>query len=90
MRNGTPTSFVKVPVLAENGLITKTYLHDIEAAITQRTPIAGQNITIKVSDGSYIISATGGIATSTTDNLKEYFVTVCSNGVPTRVVLYGR
>ena len=41
MKNGTGTSFVGVPILADNGLITKAYLHDIETAVKQRTPIAG-------------------------------------------------
>ena len=86
MRNGTPTSFVNVPVLAENGLITKRYLHDMEAAINQRTPIAGQNISIKASDGSYIISATGGIASG----LKEITITICSGGTPTQITVLGK
>jgi hypothetical protein len=58
MRNGTGTSFVKAPTLADNGLITKAYLRDMEAAVKQRTPIAGDNITIKVTDGGYVISST--------------------------------
>jgi hypothetical protein len=58
MRNGTGTSFVKAPTLADNGLITKAYLRDMEAAVKQRTPIAGDNITIKVTDGGYLISST--------------------------------
>jgi hypothetical protein len=58
MRNGTGTSFVKAPTLSDNGLITKAYLRDMEAAVKQRTPIAGDNITIKVTDGGYVISST--------------------------------
>ena len=60
MRGGGVGSFTKVPVLADTGLITKTYLHDLEAAVRQRTPVAGANIDIKVTDGSYVISATAG------------------------------
>ena len=55
MRSGTGSSFSKVPVLADNGLITKTYLHDLEASVRQRTPVAGANIDIKVTDGSFVI-----------------------------------
>ena len=58
MRNGNSTAFVNVPALADNGIIKKAYLHDMEAAIKQRTPIAGENITIKVTDGGYLISST--------------------------------
>jgi hypothetical protein len=65
MRNGTSTSFIKVPILSDNGLITKAYLRDMEAAIKQRTPIAGENITIKVTDGSYVISSTATNVTNT-------------------------
>jgi len=91
MKNGTGTSFVGVPILADNGLITKTYLHDMETAVKQRTPIAGDNITIKVTDGSYVISATaganvgGGVA-----GFREITLTVCSNGTPDTITVLGR
>ena len=94
MRNGTGTSFVKVPVLSENGLITKTYLHDMEAAIRQRTPIAGENIIIKATDGSFVISATGGIGASSGSggigDFKEITLTVCSNGTPATITVLGK
>jgi hypothetical protein len=80
MRNGTGTSFVGVPILADNGLITKAYLHDIETAIKQRTPIAGDNINIKVTDGSYIISAVA----------REIALTACSNGTPYTITVFGK
>jgi hypothetical protein len=91
MRAGTGSSFSKVPVLADNGLITKTYLHDLEAAVKQRTPIAGANIDIKVTDGSYVISATaganvgGGVAGFT-----EITLTICSNGTPATIIVLGK
>jgi hypothetical protein len=91
MRAGTGSSFSKVPVLADNGLITKTYLHDLEAAVKQRTPIAGANIDIKVTDGSYVISATagaligGGVAGFT-----EITLTICSNGTPATITVLGK
>ena len=91
MRSGTGSSFSKVPVLADNGLITKTYLHDLEAAVKQRTPIAGANIDIKVTDGSYVISATagaligGGVA-----GFREITLTVCSNGTPSTITVLGK
>jgi hypothetical protein len=91
MRNGTGTSFVGVPILPDNGLITKKYLHDIEASVKQRTPIAGDNITIKVTDGSYVISATagaligGGVA-----GFREITLTVCSNGTPGTITVLGK
>ena len=81
MRNGTGTSFVKAPTLADNGLITKAYLRDMEAAVKQRTPIAGDNITIKVTDGGYLISSTA------TTNISNVFVddtgTITTSPFPT-------
>jgi len=91
MKNGTGTSFVGIPILPDNGLITKTYLHDMETALKQRTPIAGDNITIKVTDGSYVISATaganvgGGVA-----GFREITLTVCSNGTPDTITVLGK
>ena len=91
MRSGTGSSFSKVPVLADNGLITKTYLHDLEAAVRQRTPVAGANIDIKVTDGSFVISATaganvgGGVA-----GFREITLTVCSNGTPDTIIVLGK
>jgi hypothetical protein len=90
MRSGTGTSFVKVPVLADNGLITKNYLHDIEAAVKQRTPIAGDNITIKVTDGSYVISATAGALVGIGGGYREITLTVCSNGTPATITVLGK
>jgi hypothetical protein len=87
MRSGTGTSFVKVPVLADNGIITKTYLHDMEAAVKQRTPIAGDNIIIKVTDGSYVISATAGAGGG---GYREITLTVCSNGTPATITVLGK
>ena len=91
MKNGTGTSFVGIPILPDNGLITKAYLHDIETAVKQRTPIAGDNITIKVTDGSYVISATaganvgGGVA-----GFREITLTDCSNGTPDTITVLGK
>jgi hypothetical protein len=83
MRSGTGSSFSKVPVLPDTGLITKTYLHDLEAAVKQRTPVAGANIDIKVTDGSYVISATAG-------GFREITLTVCSNGTPSTITVLGK
>jgi len=91
MKNGTGTSFFGIPILPDNGLITKTYLHDMETALKQRTPVAGDNITIKVTDGSYVISATaganvgGGVA-----GFREITLTVCSNGTPDTITVLGK
>jgi len=91
MRNGSGTSFVNVPVLTDNGVITKKYLHDLEAAIKQRTPIAGDNITIKATDGSYVIStANGGINIGGTGGFREITLTVCSNGMPDKITVLGK
>ena len=90
MRSGTGSSFSKVPVLADNGLITKTYLHDLEAAVRQRTPIAGANIDIKVTDGSYVISATAGAGVGIGGGFKEITLTVCSNGTPATITVLGK
>jgi len=91
MKNGTGTSFAHVPILADNGLITKTYLHDMETAVNQRTPIAGANIDIKVTDGSYVISATGAGNTGVVGGgFSEITLTVCSNGTPTTITVLGK
>ena len=94
MRSGTGSSFSKVPVLADNGLITKTYLHDLEAAVRQRTPVAGANIDIKVTDGSYVISATAGVNVGVGGGVPEGFtvvtLTVCSNGTPAEILVLGK
>ena len=91
MRGGGSGSFTKVPVLPDTGLITKSYLHDLEAAVRQRTPVAGSNIDIKVTDGSFVISATagaligGGVA-----GFREITLTVCSNGTPDTITVLGK
>jgi hypothetical protein len=94
MRSGTGSSFSKVPVLADNGIITKTYLHDLEAAVRQRTPVAGANIDIKVTDGSFVISATAGINIAAGGGVPEGFtvvtLTVCSNGTPAEIIVLGK
>jgi len=94
MRNGAGSGFVSVPVLADNGIITKTYLHDLEAAIRQRTPIAGANIDIKATDGSYVISATAGISIAGGGGVPAGFtavtLTVCSNGTPAQLIVLGK
>ena len=91
MRSGTGSSFSKVPVLADNGLITKTYLHDLEAAVKQRTPVAGANIDIRVTDGSYVISATAGaLVGGGVAGFSEITLTVCSNGTPATITVLGK
>jgi hypothetical protein len=91
MRSGTGSSFSKVPVLADNGLITKTYLHDLEAAVKQRTPVAGANIDIRVTDGSYVISATAGaLVGGGVAGFREITLTVCSNGTPSTITVLGK
>ena len=95
MRSGTGSSFSKVPVLADNGLITKTYLHDLEAAVRQRTPVAGANIDIKVTDGSYVISATAGVNVGVggggvPEGFTVVTLTVCSNGTPAEILVLGK
>jgi hypothetical protein len=91
MRSGTGSSFSKVPVLADNGIITKTYLHDLEAAVKQRTPVAGANIDIKVTDGSYVISATAGaLVGGGVAGFSEITLTVCSNGTPSTITVLGK
>jgi hypothetical protein len=101
MRSGTGSSFSKVPVLADNGIITKTYLHDLEAAVRQRTPVAGANIDIKVTDGSFVISATAGVNIAVAggggtggfgvpEGFTAVTLTVCSNGTPAQLIVFGR
>ena len=90
MRSGTGSSFSKVPVLADTGLITKTYLHDLEAAVRQRTPVAGANIDIKVTDGSFVISATAGAGVGVGGGFREITLTVCSNGTPSTITVLGK
>ena len=94
MRNGGSGSFVVAPTLADNGVITKKYLHDLEAAVRQRTPVAGANIDIKVTDGSFVISATAGISIAGGGGVPEGFtavtLTVCSNGTPAQLIVLGK
>jgi hypothetical protein len=87
MKFGSPNQFDNVPLIPDNGIITKSYLRNIEASIKQRTPIAGDNVTIKVTDGGYNISVTGG--SSKISNLKVITLTVCSNGMPATIQVYG-
>ena len=82
MRNGGIGAFSVVPTLEDNGVITKKYLRDLEAAIKQRTPVAGANIDIKVTDGGYALSATAGFT--------EFALTVCSNGEPATIIVLGK
>jgi len=90
MRSGTGSSFSKVPVLADTGLITKTYLHDLEAAVRQRTPVAGANIDIRVTDGSFVISATAGALVGVGGGYKDITLTVCNNGTPAIITVLGK
>jgi hypothetical protein len=91
MRNGNGSGFVGVPVLADNGIITKTYLHDLEAAVRQRTPVAGANIDIKVTDGSCVISATAGaLVGGGVAGFREVTLTVCSNGTPDTITVLAK
>ena len=90
MRGGGANSFVAVPLLADNGLITKAYLNDMQAAIRQRTPISGENINIKVTDGSYVISATAGLGGGVPEGFGEIILTVCSNGTPDTITVLGK
>jgi len=93
MRAGGVGAFVVVPSLESNGVITKTYLRSIEDAIRQRTPAAGANIDIKVTDGGYSISAAVVTAPSSANNtipFKEITLTVCDNGKPATIIVYGK
>jgi len=94
MRNGGSGSFVVAPTLADNGVITKKYLRDLEGAVRQRTPVAGANIDIKVTDGSFVISATAGINIAAGGGVPEGFtavtLTVCSNGTPAQLIVLGK
>ena len=94
MRNGGETSFVQTPVLADNGVITKQYLRGLEQAIKQRTPIAGANITIKITDGSFVISSTNSndifnasASGAGLNGFIEKTLTVCSNGTPATITV---
>jgi len=86
MKFGSANQFDNVPTISDNGIITKAYLRGLEGSIKQRTPIAGDNVTIKVSDGGYNISVTAGGGTT---NLKIITLTVCSNGVPATIDVYA-
>ena len=60
----------------------------------QRTPVAGANIDIKVTDGSFVISATAGINIAAGGGVPEGFtavtITVCSNGTPAQLIVLGK
>ena len=91
MRNGGVGAFVVAPTLADNGVITKKYLRDLEAAVKQRTPVAGANIDIKVTDGSFVISATAGaLVGGGVAGFREITLTVCSNGTPSTITVLGK
>ena len=93
MRNGGVGAFVVAPTLADNGVITKKYLRDLEAAVRQRTPVAGANIDIKVTDGSFVISSTPGINIAgggVPDGFTSVTLTVCSNGTPAQLIVLGK
>jgi hypothetical protein len=91
MRNGGSGSFVVAPTLADNGVITKKYLRGLEDAVRQRTPVAGANIDIKVTDGSFVISATAGaLAGGGVAGFREITLTVCSNGTPDTITVLGK
>jgi hypothetical protein len=93
MRNGGVGAFVVAPTIADNGIITKKYLRDLEAAVRQRTPVAGANIDIKVTDGSFVISATPGInigVGGVPEGFTSVTLTVCSNGTPAQLIVLGR
>lgn len=91
MRGGTGSAFLKVPVIDDNGVIRKGYLKDLEASVRQRTPIAGANIDIKVTDGSFVISATAGINVGGVGGgFREITLTVCSNGTPATITVLGK
>ena len=90
MRNGGIGAFVVAPTLADNGVITKKYLRDLEAAVRQRTPVAGANIDIKVTDGSFVISATAGAGVGVGGGFREITLTVCSNGTPATITVLGK
>ena len=91
MRAGGVGSFIVVPSLESNGLITKSYLRSLEDAIRQRTPVAGANIDFKVTDGGYSIStsvtAGGGNGVA---GFSEITLTVCSNGTPSTITVLGK
>jgi len=84
MRAGGVGAFAVVPSLENNGVITKTYLRSLEDAVRQRTPIAGANIDFKITDGGCLISALASA------NFKEITLTVCSNGTPAEIIVYGK
>ena len=98
MRNGGSGSFVVAPTLADNGVITKKYLRDLEGAVRQRTPVAGANIDIKVTDGSFVISATAGISIvgggggggGVPQGFTAVTLTVCFNGTPAQLIVLGK
>ena len=93
MRNGGSGSFVVAPTLADNGVITKKYLRDLEGAVRQRTPVAGANIDIKVTDGSFVISSIAGVVGAGGGGgggCQEITLTVCSNGTPTTITVLGK
>jgi hypothetical protein len=93
MRSGGVGAFIVAPTLADNGVITKKYLRDLEAAVRQRTPVAGANIDIKVTDGSFVISSTPGINIAgggVPDGFTSVTLTVCSNGTPAQLIVLGK
>jgi hypothetical protein len=84
MKGGDKNAVAVVPMHSQGKVLTCKYLKDLEASVKGRTPIKGTNIDILYVDGGAIISVTGGTAGGTPIEL-----TVCSNGTPTVITVFG-
>ena len=52
-------------------------------------PLAGDGVIVTPKDGGYEISVTPGGATSSTSSLSKITISVCADGVPSTIEVYG-
>lgn len=78
--NGGKESYY-VPTHDDGGVLKIKYLHELEAAVKSRTPLAGQGISVVRTDGGSTIQ----ISNATTCQILEF--NVCSNGVPDKIAV---
>jgi len=73
-----------VPKHEAKKVLTSKYLENLELSVKDRTPLAGTNIAVLAVEGGAIISVTGTLGGGTPIEL-----TVCSNGTPTVITVFG-
>lgn len=70
-----------VPIHPDGEVLRTKYLHDLEAAVKARTPLAGDGVSIVRTD----LGSTIKISTATTCQILNF--NVCSNGLPDKLAV---